>query len=248
MEQQNKFNDEMLRQMYQRRGYQVMHLCSEASNDRQKVMNLTFQAFGEAWRQLCTDPRAAEPSRQDEVLLECTNRLLRGTPTAHAAAEAAPQPAYQPAPELDPLFGREEPTQQPRHAQEPSLDELFGAAPAFAQQELAFAQAEPAFAPQEPEFVPPEPVFAPKAPEPAPAQPAPTVEGFGPQSQPEADDALDLTDTSGSSVGWVLLVILLVLVILGLLWAIWGVAQGILPLPHLDLGYQWFNNNIYPLF
>jgi hypothetical protein len=77
-----------------------------------------------------------------------------------------------------------------------------------------------------------------------------TTESYTNLSTEEQEEAaeLDLTDTSGSNFGWGLLVLVLVVVILGLLWAIWGVAQTIFPLPQLDLGYQWFNANIYPLF
>ncbi len=215
----NQFTEEMLRQMYQRRGYQVMSLCGEVTADRQKVLELTFQAFGEAWRRLCAEEQPADVARQDEVLLECTRQLICRQTEEICPAEAEQAPC-------------EACNAQTCPPDLPPLGELLEAEPQPMQQEPA-----------------PLPFAAEVADEaPLPQMPAaPVLQGFGDTAQPE-EEALDLTDTSGSNVGWVLLVILLVLIIVGLLWAIWGVAQNILPLPKLDLGYQWFNTNVFPLF
>ncbi len=224
MEHRELFTEEMLRQMYQRRGYQVMRLCGEVSADRQKTMELTFQAFGEAHRQLSAAEQPLTVAYQDEVLLNCTRRVIQSVlPDEQETIfqpEAEPLPASQPAAEEEPLPAEpEELPELPAMEDLPIMENLQ---------------------PEEPPFDQPE--------EPAEQPTTTMVEKFNAmQSEAEAEP-LDLTDTSGSSFGWGLLVCLLVLIILGLLWAIWGVAQNLFPLPQLDLGYQWFNANVYPLF
>ena len=218
MEHRNEFTEEMLRQMYQRRGYQVMRLCGEVTEDRSKVMELTFQAFGEAHRQLSATEGTITTELQDAVLLECTRRIL------HSAMPAAEQPVTVQQPAED-YAEFEEPSPI---AEEQPMEEI----PQPEEDILpVFEEAEPQEAA-------------------APAEEAEDsrtmVEKFNDMKLEE--EPVDLTDTSGSNFGWGLLVLVLILVVLALLWAIWGVAQTIFPIPQLDLGYQWFNANIYPLF
>ncbi len=216
MEQRNQFTEEMLRQMYQRRGYQVMRLCSEAVNDRQKAMDMTFQAFGDAYRQLGSLPGELSAEEQDDILLECTRKVVRSAlnipeePVQPIVMEDMPSPMQKEEEEISPVLNLED---LPIQEDEPSLPEPEAALPE-----------EPA----------------------APSM----IEKFNTMQAeaPLEDSSLELTDTSGSTFGWSLLVFILVLVILALLWAIWGVAQNIFPIPQLDLGYQWFNTNVYPLF
>lgn len=52
----------------------------------------------------------------------------------------------------------------------------------------------------------------------------------------------------GASPGSVLLSIILILIIIALTWGILGVLSDIGVLPPLPLGYEWFNENIYPVF
>ncbi|MBQ9108448.1 MAG: hypothetical protein IJY02_00280 [Oscillospiraceae bacterium] len=216
MEQRNQFTEEMLRQMYQRRGYQVMRLCSEAVNDRQKAMDMTFQAFGDAYRQLGGLPGELSAEEQDDILLECTRKVVRSAlnipeePAQPIVLEDMPSPMPEAEEEIPPVLNLED---LPILEEEPSLPEPEAALPE-----------EPA----------------------APSM----IEKFNTMQAeaPLEDNSLELTDTSGSTFGWSLLVFILVLVILALLWAIWGVAQNIFPIPQLDLGYQWFNANVYPLF
>ena len=214
MDNHNQFTEEMLRQLYQRRGYQVMRLCSEVSADRQKTMELTFQAFGEAHRRLAVSEQPLTAEYQDQVLLECTRRIV---------TEAMPLPEQ---PEVQPVEDVLQPVQPPEDpvpTQElPLLEDLLTEEPA--DQKSADQQELP-------------------VPEEAPTM----VEKFN-NMQAEEPAPLDLTDTSGSSFGWGLLVLVLVLIVMALLWAIWGIAQNIFPIPQLDLGYQWFNTNVYPLF
>ena len=223
MEYGNQFTEEMLRQLYQRRGYQVMRLCGEVSADRQKTMELTFQAFGEAHRRLAVSQQPLTTEYQDQVLLECTRGVIAQAmpraveePLEQAELPADPTPAQEPPVEDAPLLDllAEEPAPAPVAADELPAQEL-------PVEDVPVLEAEPTMAEKFNDMQ------AAQAEEPAP---------------------LDLTDTSGSNFGWGLLVLVLVLVVLGLLWAIWGVAQTIFPLPQLDLGYQWFNTNVYPLF
>lgn len=223
MEQRNQFTEEMLRQMYQRRGYQVMRLCSDAVNDRQKAMDMTFQAFGDAYRRLGEQSEDITAEQQDDILLECTRKVVRTV-----------------------LNIPEEPVQSIILEDIPTL-ELEGEDFMPAQldiDELPLAEEAPV-----PEV---ESEAEPEAEPQAEAEPeAPSmIEKFNTmQTEAPIESApLELTDTSGSNVGWGLLILLLVLLIVALLWAIWGVAQNIFPLPQLDLGYQWFNANVYPFF
>jgi hypothetical protein len=221
MEHRNQFTEEMLRRLYQRRGYQVMRLCSEVSPNRQKAIDMTFQAFGEAGRCLSASEQAPTIEYQDQVLLDCTRRIV---------AAAMPQPEQ---PQPHGVFVPEEMPAEPAPAEDfSSLEELSEEAPLFEQ--------EPVQQPSE-EYCSEESTSE---------KSDTTTESYTNLSTEEQEEAaeLDLTDTSGSNFGWGLLVLVLVVVILGLLWAIWGVAQTIFPLPQLDLGYQWFNANIYPLF
>lgn len=224
MEHRNQFTEEMLRQLYQRRGYQVMRLCGEVSADRQKTMELTFQAFGEVNRRLAAAEQPLTTEYQDQVLLECTRSVM---------AQAMPQPA----PEV--FETRELPVEETPAQELPPLEDLLAeeSDPIPQPVEELPAEAEPA------EELPAEELPV--------KEEAPTMaEKYNdmPKEEQEEPAPLDLTDTSGSNFGWGLLVLILVLVVLGLLWAIWGVAQTIFPIPQLDLGYQWFNSNVYPLF
>ena len=216
MEQRNKFTEEMLRQMYQRRGYQVMRLCNEAVNDRQQAMDMTFQAFGDAYRRLGSLSAELTAEEQDDILLECTRKVVR-------TALNIPEEPTEPLPVVD----NPAPIGEAEEILPPLLD----------LEELPIPEEEPA--PQEVEAPVPEEEEAPSM-----------IEKFNAMQTeaPLENDSLELTDTSGSNFGWSLLVLILVLVILALLWAIWGVAQNIFPIPQLDLGYQWFNTNVYPLF
>jgi len=216
MEQRNHFTEEMLRQMYQRRGYQVMRLCSEAVNDRQQAMDMTFRAFGDAYCRLGSLPEELTVEEQDDILLECTRKVVR-------TALNIPEEAEQPIAAVD------------LPAPEPEAEEFLP--PVLNLEELPIMDEEPSAA--EPEAELPE--------EPAASN---MIEKFNimQAEAPLEGEPLELTDTSGSNFGWSLLVILLVLIIVALLWAIWGVAQNIFPIPQLDLGYQWFNTNVYPLF
>ncbi|MBP0963429.1 MAG: hypothetical protein J6Q99_03955 [Oscillospiraceae bacterium] len=219
MEHRNQFTEEMLRQLYQRRGYQVMRLCGEVSADRQKTMELTFQAFGEANRRLAAAEQPLTTEYQDQVLLECTRSVI---------AQAMPQPAE------EAFVAQEQPVEEEPAQELLPLEDLLAE--------------EPDPIPQPVEEEPAEELPVEEAPV---LEDAPTMaEKYNdmPKEEQEEPAPLDLTDTSGSNFGWGLLVLILVLVVLGLLWAIWGVAQTIFPLPQLDLGYQWFNSNVYPLF
>ena len=89
MEHRNQFTEEMLRRLYQRRGYQVMRLCSEVSPNRQKAIDMTFQAFGEAGRSLSASEQAPTIEYQDQVLLDCTRRIV----AAAMPQQEQPQPA-----------------------------------------------------------------------------------------------------------------------------------------------------------
>ena len=60
----------------------------------------------------------------------------------------------------------------------------------------------------------------------------------------QADEKKHRKGRAGSVIG----VILVVLLILLLLWLLFGFLGKMQILPSYDLGYTWFNNNVYPLF
>ncbi|MBR5558936.1 MAG: hypothetical protein IKU72_01670 [Oscillospiraceae bacterium] len=249
MEHRHEFTEEMLRQMYQRRGYQVMRLCGEVTSDRQKVMELTFQAFGEAHRQLLSSNEPITAELQDSVLLECTRRILqKAMPVQEQPLE---QPAAQPAevmPEPEEVLPVEEalPVVEEVSLEEEASEVLAEEAPMEEPVEAAAPAEEPVEESIEAAVPVQEPVVEPVVPAEENENGRTMVEKFNDMQGEE--EPLDLTDTSGSNFGWTLLVFVLFIVVLALLWAIWGVAQTIFPIPQLDLGYQWFNANVYPLF
>lgn len=238
MDHRCEFTEEMFRAMYRRRGYQVYRLCREAAADRAQAMEMTFQTFTDAHRQLSFAAGELTVEYQDDVLLECTRGVLRRSAPSSLPAEEAPAAEEAPSPMAVPV---------PIPAVEealPAEEELPAEETAPAEEETPCEQEEPALlelnAPIEPTD------------EPLLDLPEETVL---PQQTPEAEEAAatpaeetPAQENKGIGVGWFLLVLFLLVLIFTLLWAIWGIAQNIFALPYYDLGYQWFNQNVYPLF
>ena len=247
MDHRCEFTEEMFRELYQRRGYQVYRLCREASADRNQAMEMTFQTFADAHRQLSFSSRELTAEYQDDVLLECTRAALRRAAPAPQPVPAAPEVLQEEEACLpEELSPQDLPDPLPEApAGEPCAEPV----PEEAPEEAAEACAEPV--PEEPagEAAPVLELLTPIEPTDEPLLPVEETPAPVEEALPEApaEEAVPV-QTSGIGLGWFLLVFFLVLLIFILLWAIWGVAQNIFPLPYYDLGYQWFNQNVYPLF
>ena len=130
MEHRNQFTEDMLRRLYQRRGYQVMRLCSEVSPNRQKAIDMTFQAFGEAGRCLSASEQAPTIEYQDQVLLDCTRRIVAAAmpqpeqPQPHGVFVPEEMPA-EPAPAEPKDISRMLDEMQKQPAVDPETGELF---------------------------------------------------------------------------------------------------------------------------
>ena len=62
------------------------------------------------------------------------------------------------------------------------------------------------------------------------------------------DDPLPEASPKRGGVGFVLLTALIVLLLIGLLWIAVGIMMNLGWLPAADLGYQWFDSHLFPLF
>jgi len=242
METQPDFSEELFHQMYLRRGYQVYRLCLDAASDRQTAVDLMTRAFDAARQQLGTRPvQELTVDEQDNTLLQCTRQVLQqASPQAAPAAPAPAQPAaaVQAAP-VQPAA----PVQVVPPVQAAAPLPLYSA-----------VQAEACGAPAG--------TLQPDAEDNTFRMPGRTtggkeLNGFGTGTAPApANDQFSgfVPQESHRPAKkahrglMALLIVLLVILILVLLWAIWGFAQVIFGLPYLDLGYQWFNNNVFPIF
>ncbi len=91
----------------------------------------------------------------------------------------------------------------------------------------------------------------PETPAAEPPQPAPISEEPS-STEPLFDNSERRADgrkrARGASVGGVFATIVLILGILIMIWVILGFLKGLNILPQLDLGYTWFNENLFRLF